>query len=132
MSTPAIRRLEFELDKYDFDDPRYIELDAEINRLMDEFNDMHDVHKIIAARVQEEAKINGHQKRIADKYGDYNDWFEWATAQYTITPDYKVISNAANWEEEKSWKFNSKSECLEKIEQLVEWKHYDHHVRTDQ
>jgi hypothetical protein len=65
------------------------------------------------------------KERIAEKYGDYMDWYEWATSHYVIEEDNRVVSKAKKWEEEISWNCGSRIEALEKIKQLVSWREYN-------
>lgn len=124
-----IRRLENKLDALDIDDPQYHILEAQLNTLLDEYNHKEDIKEQEEIARQEQVRLAGHRERITSKYGDYNTWFAWARSFYTITSDYVVISNAKDWEEEKSWEFTSYIDCLEKVEQLVYWRYYNDFLR---
>ncbi len=76
-----------------------------------------------------ENRISEHKRRVEAKYGNYDSWFKWAMSQYTISDEYKVVSTACEWKEEMSWQCSCKPEALEKIEQLLKYKEYDHFVR---
>lgn len=76
------------------------------------------------------------KKRVADRYDKlktriakhgetYEVWLQWANTLYTITPEFKVISNAVEWKEERSWDCGTEIDCLEKIEQLIGYKEFD-------
>lgn len=125
-----LRKIEVELDNStDFDSPRYIALEAEANILADELNALGEVFATQHELRQEEERKSAFRQKIESKYGNYDDWYTWAKTLYSISLDFKVVSLAKEWEEEKSWQFFSNIECLEKVEQLIEWKHYDHHIR---
>jgi hypothetical protein len=60
--------------------------------------------------------------RITNSGIKYDDWIEWANSLYCITSEFKVISYAAKWKEEKSWSCDSEIGCLERIEILIGYK----------
>lgn len=61
-------------------------------------------------------------KRIEDSGINYDEWLEWAMSLYSITSDFKVISKARDWKEEKSWDCDSNVGARERIEILVGYK----------
>jgi hypothetical protein len=59
-----------------------------------------------------------------------SDWWEMAQKLYPIVQNaetnmYVVTSEAKEWTEGKEWEFTYKYEALEKVQQLVLWKHLD-------
>lgn len=124
-----LAKLERELDNMDPDDPRYEALNAEANQLAAEIDAVEVAYaKELEARALKEREENL-RRRIGEKFGNYTDWLKWAESLYDITPDFTVVSKARDWEEEKSWCFSDRISCLEKIEQLIYWKEYDHFRR---
>lgn len=117
----------------------YNELDNKLERLYEIFNPMDEEYKVFLekqyAERELEERIRAHEdrvKRLFERFdGDYKAWLKWALSLYEITEDHTLISNAANWSEEKSWKHSSRIEALEKLEQLVYYKYYDHFIRED-
>jgi hypothetical protein len=69
-------------------------------------------------------------KRIKDKCGDVEGWFEWARSLYDIVPEangtYTVRSKARNWKNTVEWtNLDRKIDAQEKIEKLVGYKIHD-------
>ena len=69
-------------------------------------------------------------KRIQNKCGDVEGWFEWARSLYDIIPEangtYTVRSKARDWKKTMEWTgLDRKMDAQEKIEKLVGYKLHD-------
>ena len=77
-------------------------------------------------RIEAEAQLQQRKDRLITRVTNsgikYDDWIKWANSLYDITLEFKVISHAANWKEEKSWLCDSDIGCLERIETLIGYK----------
>ena len=101
-----------------------------IDDVLDKLNKLQVIERENEKRRAEERRFNALKSRIEDKYEmDFEEWYERAKAMYVITEKFTVISKACNWKEEKKWKCESKIDAIEKVEQLIDYKYYDHFVR---
>lgn len=55
----------------------------------------------------------------------FEEWYEWAMSLYIITAEFKVISKAKEWNDEKSWECDDKAGALERIFILIGYKIQD-------
>jgi hypothetical protein len=137
-----LNQIEAILDKLDPSDPQFDPLNQEGNQIVEELARIDEIFEAerairvaaeLAKQLEETRKVRTaqHRVRIEAKYGNYDEWYAKSKALYEITVDFKVISHAAQWEEEKYWLLASNVDCLEKVEQLIDYKYYDHFVRKD-
>ncbi len=126
-----LAEIEQRLFHMDIDDPRWNALNDEANAIQDQMNAVIEAHDKSIEKRRLAEREESFKKRIAEKHGNFEDWYKWALSLYYITTDNRVVSNARDWEEERSWACSDRVSCLEKIEQLIDWKEYDHFERKD-
>lgn len=127
-------RIERDMDRLEAkgldQDNEYLELDEQLDTVIDEINRLQVIEDKMQIERAEQRRLEELKTRIESKYEmDFEEWYQRAKAMYTITDKFTVISNACNWKEEKKWKFNSKIDAIEKVEQLIDYKYYDHFMR---
>ena len=88
----------------------------------------------IYTRQLSEAEVQIRYSRLKDRVVaaglDYPKWEEWARTLYDISDTFLVTSHAKEWKTlPVAWQFDDEISCLEKIEQLIGYKYYDHFVR---
>lgn len=101
-----------------------------VNVYRKQYNDKLDEEKkeYIEELAERQAKF---EARIIEKMGDMDAWLDWANSMYSIEEENNMLvvrSRAKDWD--KSWSFDHRIECLEKIEQLIGYKIYDHFLRA--
>lgn len=85
-----------------------------------------------AAKELEKERLQVLKDKIAIKWqASFEEWDVWARSLYIIDCEYTVISKARQWNEEVSWANGSEYEALEKVEQLLYYKYYDHFIRIN-
>lgn len=103
--------------------------ESDFNRL----SKMVEVYKAKAGKLalsDIEARRARLEARVSKIYGSFDEWYKWAQSMYIINNEFKVISKALNWTEEMSWESPDEQTALEKVEQLIRWKHYNHFLRN--
>ena len=106
---------------------RVAELRKALKRVTDpKLIEIYNRHLALALIDLRYAKLKG---RVTDAGFDYTKWEEWARSLYDISETFLVKSKAKEWKEDMSWQFDDEISCLEKIEQLIGYKYYDHFVR---
>jgi len=127
------RELEILEDNEQDGSANYYLLDKELNEVLDQLNEAEEQQKKRDQEQLEQHRLDQFKLKIKSKYDmDFDEWYEKAKAMYVVTDNFTVISNASNWKEDKTWEFSSKIDALEKVEQLIDWKYYDHFVREKQ
>ena len=80
---------------------------------------------IVALQVEYDKRVTKFEARILRKCGDVEAWYEWALTLYVIdvsddTNQHTVHSKCKDWD--KSWTFDNRLDCLQKIEKLIGYK----------
>ena len=130
-----LRLLDKKLDQMDESDPEYEALSAKADELYASIEADHRRVELAEQQAKERALVEQRkikaeeiEARLTVRFGT---WDAWAKSLYIIEEieltRFRLISKAKNWSDDnpKEWIFDSKLECLEKIEQLIEWKEYD-------
>jgi len=128
-----LAKLEYQIEqrylKNGPNDPLILELEEKANLIADEISQAEDAYEKAQQKKQEDERYKRLKERVQDKYNNFADWLVWAESLYIIHEDFTVESIALKWSEQKTWITSSRIEALEKIEQLINYKEYDHFTR---
>jgi len=127
-----LHKLEIKLDTLEIDDPEFSRINDQANDVADQISRIETEQEYRDAKAHIVNKELAYSKRLAEltarvtiTHGSYDKWYKWAMSLYTITEDFTVLSAARNWHIDVSWQFDNYMSCLEKIEQLIQYKEYD-------
>ena len=110
-------------------DEQIAKLERRADEIADQITQLEEMKKKLDAQRALDQRYTKLQMRIRGHHGSFADWLQWAESLYKIHDDFTVESLAVEWKEEKKWATDSKIEALEKIEQLLMYKEYDHFHR---
>jgi len=115
----------------------FIEVNEELDKRADLFTRRLEIEKIAEKKIEEEryqAKLAAFKVDISNKWNfkfdGYEGWLTWAKSLYIIHENFNVESKAVRWSEERVWICENEYEAIEKIEQLLSYKYYDHFKRS--
>lgn len=116
------------------DSEQYAAINAELDNRANKYTQNEEAIKEserLAVLEEVKAKLKVLKETIAQKWNmSVEDWDSWARSLYIIDDNYTVTSRARQWNDDLSWSFGSEYEAIEKVEQLLNYKYYDHFLRT--
>jgi len=128
-------KIERLLEDMDNTHPEFEALNQEADDIQTQINEAEDAFTRDQAKRIYERKLSEAKSRVAKSHPDfssYEDWYQFTKSQYEVDDNYKITSKAREWSDDnpKEWVCGNELEVIEKIEQLMNWREYDHFQRN--